>query len=158
MGLQIVAAPMASSVVEVLVDAGASVQGGQPLVIVEAMKMEHELHAPTAARVARVLAHSGQAVEAGDPLLELVPLEMADSPGCSRVTHAATSAAALRADLRELQERLAHTEDESRPDAVARRHAGGLRTARENIADLCDPGSFIEYGALAIAAQRAGAR
>jgi acetyl-CoA carboxylase carboxyltransferase component len=44
--------------------------------------------------------------------------------------------------------------DAARPEAVARRHALGLRTARENVADLCDPGSFIEYGALAIAAQR----
>ena len=35
----------------------------------------------------------------------------------------------------------------------ARRHAQGSRSARENIADLCDEGSFIEYGALAIAAQ-----
>ena len=41
------------------------------------------------------------------------------------------------------------------PEATARRHAGGRRTARENIADLCDPGSFEEYGALVVAAQRA---
>ena len=46
------------------------------------------------------------------------------------------------------------TLDAARPDAVQRRHALGLRTARENIDDLCDAGSFIEYGALAIAAQR----
>jgi acetyl-CoA carboxylase carboxyltransferase component len=44
--------------------------------------------------------------------------------------------------------------DEARPDAVERRHAGGGRTARENIDDLVDPGSFVEYGGLAIAAQR----
>ena len=44
--------------------------------------------------------------------------------------------------------------DESRPQAVAKRHASGLRTARENLKDLCDPGSFIEYGQLAVAAQR----
>ena len=44
--------------------------------------------------------------------------------------------------------------DAARPEAVAKRHAQGLRTARENLADLCDPGSFIEYGALAVAAQR----
>jgi acetyl-CoA carboxylase carboxyltransferase component len=51
-------------------------------------------------------------------------------------------------------DRHALTVDEARPQAVARRHALGLRTARENIADLCDPGSFSEYGALAVAAQR----
>ncbi len=61
----------------------------------------------------------------------------------------------LRADLLELRAREALLADASRPEAVARRHALGLRTARENIADLCDEGSFVEYGALAFAAQRA---
>src|SRR5438034_303361 len=37
---------------------------------------------------------------------------------------------------------------------VVRRRATAQRTARENIADLCDPGSFVEYGPLVIAAQR----
>jgi acetyl-CoA carboxylase carboxyltransferase component len=46
------------------------------------------------------------------------------------------------------------SEDESRPQAVAKRRARGFRTARENLEDLCDPGSFIEYGQLAVAAQR----
>ena len=46
------------------------------------------------------------------------------------------------------------TRDEARPTAIAKRHALGLRSARENIADLCDPGSFSEYGAFAVAAQR----
>src|SRR4051794_27499191 len=50
--------------------------------------------------------------------------------------------------------RRALTEDAARHDAVARRHAGGGRTARENVADLVDPGSFVEYGRFAIAAQR----
>jgi acetyl-CoA carboxylase carboxyltransferase component len=59
-----------------------------------------------------------------------------------------------REDLDELLERRALTEDEARPDAVERRHATGGRTARENIADLVDPGSFVEYGRFAIAAQR----
>jgi acetyl-CoA carboxylase carboxyltransferase component len=44
--------------------------------------------------------------------------------------------------------------DSARPEAVAKRHKLGKRTARENIADLCDADSFLEYGALAIAAQR----
>ncbi|MGV0849232.1 acyl-CoA carboxylase subunit beta [Mycolicibacterium phlei] len=61
----------------------------------------------------------------------------------------------LRDDLAELLHRRALTEDAARPDAVARRHAAGGRTARENLADLVDPGSFVEYGRFAIAAQRA---
>src|SRR5919198_1428542 len=59
-----------------------------------------------------------------------------------------------RSDLDELLERRELTEDAARHDAVARRHAAGGRTARENIADLVDPGSFMEYGRFAIAAQR----
>ncbi|MBI3214389.1 MAG: biotin carboxylase [Mycobacterium sp.] len=61
----------------------------------------------------------------------------------------------LRDDHLELLRRRALTEDAARPQAMQRRHAGGGRTARENIADLVDPGSFVEYGRYAIAAQRA---
>src|SRR6478736_4879261 len=59
-----------------------------------------------------------------------------------------------REDLAELLARRALTEDAARPEAVRPRHDAGLRTARENIADLVDPGSFVEYGRFAIAAQR----
>ena len=60
-----------------------------------------------------------------------------------------------RAELEELRQRQAKTRDEARPDMVERRHSDGRRTARENLDDLVDEGSFVEYGALAIAAQRA---
>jgi acetyl-CoA carboxylase carboxyltransferase component len=59
-----------------------------------------------------------------------------------------------RDDLAELLARRALTEDAARGEAVERRHAAGGRTARENVADLVDPGSFVEYGRYAIAAQR----
>jgi acetyl-CoA carboxylase carboxyltransferase component len=57
-------------------------------------------------------------------------------------------------ELAELLARRALTEDTARPDAVERRHAAGGRTARENIEDLVDEGSYVEYGRFAIAAQR----
>ncbi|HYO74200.1 MAG TPA: carboxyl transferase domain-containing protein, partial [Archangium sp.] len=60
----------------------------------------------------------------------------------------------VRPELAELRERLGATTDAGRPDAVARRRKTGQRTARENIDDLVDPGSFVEYGGLALAAQR----
>ncbi|OBI81129.1 acyl-CoA carboxylase subunit beta [Mycobacterium sp. E740] len=60
----------------------------------------------------------------------------------------------LRDDHAELLQRRALTEDAARPDAVARRRTANARTARENIADLVDEGSFVEYGRFAIAAQR----
>jgi acetyl-CoA carboxylase carboxyltransferase component len=59
-----------------------------------------------------------------------------------------------RDDLAELLARRALTEDAARADAVEKRHAAGGRTARENLADLVDPGSFVEYGRYAVAAQR----
>jgi methylmalonyl-CoA carboxyltransferase 12S subunit len=59
-----------------------------------------------------------------------------------------------REDLAEVLERRALTCDRARPEAVERRHAAGARTARENVADLVDEGSFVEYGRFAIAARR----
>ncbi len=59
-----------------------------------------------------------------------------------------------REDLGELERRRALTEDGARPEAVERRHERGGRTARENVADLVDPGSWVEYGRYAVAAQR----
>jgi acetyl-CoA carboxylase carboxyltransferase component len=44
--------------------------------------------------------------------------------------------------------------DEQRTEIIAKRHARGYRSARENLDDLCDAGSFVEYGQLAVAAQR----
>src|SRR5918994_2108216 len=66
-----------------------------------------------------------------------------------------SDAGAARSDLDAVLQRRALTGDEARPEAVERRHRAGRRTARENIDDLVVPGSFVEYGALAIAAQRA---
>ena len=60
----------------------------------------------------------------------------------------------IRPELRALRERIERTLDEARSEARAKRHAKGYRTARENVADLVDAGSFQEYGQLAVAAQR----
>lgn len=60
----------------------------------------------------------------------------------------------VRPDLAEVLSRRAQTLDQARPEAVGKRHAAGRRTARENLDDLIDPGSLVEYGGLAIAAQR----
>ena len=64
------------------------------------------------------------------------------------------SAPPLRADLERLHARRALLLDQARPEAMARREAGGLRSARANVADLLDAGSFSEFGAFAVAAQR----
>lgn len=60
----------------------------------------------------------------------------------------------IRPELAEMIERHSFGLDEQRPEAVERRHKKNQRTARANVEDLCDTDSFIEYGALTIAAQR----
>ena len=153
-------APMACTIVDVLVSAGDSVRAGQPLLIVEAMKMEHEIRAEADGTVLQVAAWAGEAVSEGDLLLQLAAEASTPAPiqaPAQAPTPASAQApvpASVRADLQEVRDRHALTLDAARPEAVAKRHALGLRTARENVGDLCDPGSFIEYGALAFAAQR----
>jgi acetyl-CoA carboxylase carboxyltransferase component len=148
-------APMACTVVEVAVVAGQAVRAGQTLIVLEAMKMEHELRAERDAQVLRVDVRAGELVAEGDLLLLLgVAAPSASSAAPLAAPQQSSAAPTLRADLQEVMVRLALTLDAQRPEAVAKRHALGLRTARENLADLCDAGSFIEYGALAVAAQR----
>jgi acetyl-CoA carboxylase carboxyltransferase component len=164
-------APMACTVVDVLVAAGDAVSKGQTLLVLEAMKMEHELRADADARVFSVLARVGETVAEGDLLLHLhvagaapqgatydAGAQTPASPAVPASTEAAGTSSReapppLRSDLREVLERHAFTLDANRPEAVARRRERGQRTARENIDALCDAGSFVEYGALALAAQ-----
>jgi acetyl-CoA carboxylase carboxyltransferase component len=145
--------PLQAQVVEWLARPGDAVRLGQPLLVVEAMKMEHELRADADGRLADCLVAPGQTVQAGDLLWRIAAAATPDRATPADATPA-TAMTAEREDLRRWRERMAFVADAARPEAVARRHALGLRTARENVADLCDPGSFIEYGALAVAAQR----
>ena len=141
--------------VQWLVAAGDAVASGDVLVILEAMKMEHEIRAPHAGRLVELYFQAGETVGDGDVLVTLAPLSEAVASAVPDKPQLAEPlvASAERSDLQKLLARLAFTQDAQRPEAVAKRHATGLRTARENIADLCDPDSFVEYGALAVAAQ-----
>lgn len=146
-------APMSATVVQVCAAAGDTVRAGQLLLVLEAMKMEHEVRAPRDGCVTSLPVAVGDTVAEDETLLVLGEPGTAapvvdvaeDAPG--------VTAATVRADLQAVLDRHALTLDAARPEAVAKRHALGLRTARENIDDLCEAGSFIEYGALAIAAQ-----
>jgi acetyl-CoA carboxylase carboxyltransferase component len=152
-----VRAPLQAQIVQWLVAPGDAVRGGDVVAIVEAMKMEHELRAPASGRVRELLFAVGETVNEGD-LLSILE-QQAPSPSGLEADLAlkpqeAAKAPGLRPDLQRVIDRHAHTLDENRTQAVDKRHALGLRTARENIAALCDEGSFTEYGALAVAAQR----
>jgi acetyl/propionyl-CoA carboxylase alpha subunit/acetyl-CoA carboxylase carboxyltransferase component len=149
-GEEALRAQLAGTVVEV-VPGGTDFGPGDQLVVLEAMKMQHVLVAPDALRTVRSLVTPGQVVGTGDPLLVFTRTG-AGADGESIA--AAVDLDRSRADLDEVAERHLLTLDEGRQAAVAKRHRQGRRTARENIADLVDAGSFVEYGALAIAAQR----
>ena len=152
--MQNIQSPLQAQLVQWLVAPGAAVAAGDVLVILEAMKMEHEIRASGAGRVGELYFQAGEAVAEGDVLGVLTPLnEGVSQPVASPSSVVASVPAQARADLKKLQDRLAFIQDAQRPEAVAKRHAMGMRTARENIADLCDPDSFVEYGALAVAAQ-----
>jgi acetyl-CoA carboxylase carboxyltransferase component len=149
--------PLAAQIVEWQVAPGDTVRTGDVLVILEAMKMEHELRAEAPGRVLELLYASGESVQVGDVLLRAEPWREAHSQldgGDTAAGQPVSAPGAHRPDLQRLLDRQARVLDVARPEAVARRHAAGQRTARENIADLCDEGSFLEYGALAVAAQR----
>ncbi|MGV3680797.1 MAG: carboxyl transferase domain-containing protein [Acidovorax sp.] len=146
-----VPAPMPARLVQLAVAEGDVVAAGAELAVLEAMKMEHVLLAPHAGRVRALLAAPGGYLVQGQPLLVLDAAEGAGPMADENA--AAQDPDRIRPDLQRVQDRHAFTLDAARPDAMAKRQAQGGRSARENIADLCDEGSFIEYGALAIAAQ-----
>ena len=146
-----VTTPLQGTVVTINVALNDRVAGGQLVAVMESMKMEHEVRAPVGGRVVRI------DVEPGDALYEnhtLLLIEEDEVEGGEEQVGEEIDPDFIRPDLAEAYERHARTRDQNRPDAVAKRHGKGLRTARENIEHLCDTGTFVEYGPLVIAAQR----
>ncbi len=150
--------PLAAIVVQ-LPAVGTQVLRGQVLLVLESMKMEHEVLAAQDGLVRELFVKVGQAVAENQALLmsELLPqyskgleAEIAMENGSTSTLNQQND---LRSDLQKVVARHAFTLDSQRLEAVAKRHTLGLRTARENVADLVDAGCFIEYGALAVAAQ-----
>jgi acetyl-CoA carboxylase carboxyltransferase component len=145
-----VRAQFAGVVVSIAHGADERVGAGTPLVVLEAMKMEHEVLAETDGVVTSVAVAVGDPVEEGQLLLMLQPGSAEGKPAAEPSGSAEDGE---RADLRAVHERHAAGLDAGRPEAVARRHERGRRTARENLAALLDEGSFVEYGPLLFAAQ-----
>jgi acetyl-CoA carboxylase carboxyltransferase component len=142
---------ISGTVVSIDVRVGDSIQPGQQVAVMEAMKMEHVVVSPFAGVVREIRGLQDQTLIEGAALLTVDVIEgqagLVSSVRAIDLDH-------VRPDLAELRERRELTLDAARPDAVDKRHKLGLRTARENIAELCDPGSFHEYGAFTVAAQR----
>jgi acetyl-CoA carboxylase carboxyltransferase component len=151
--VHVVLAPIQGTIVSIDVAPGDTVQRGQQIAVLESMKMEHVVTADFGGVVDEVTAEVGSTVSPGEPLLTIVPT--ADSGTVVEAGASEVDLASVRGDLAEVLDRHERTHDHRRQDAVARRHDAGRRTARENVADLVDDGSFIEYGPLVVAAQRA---
>jgi acetyl-CoA carboxylase carboxyltransferase component len=155
--LSVVAAAFGGTVLRLVVEPGKDVPAGTDLLVIESMKMEHVIEAPAAGSVHSFSVAVGDAVQSGDVLLHFEqsngePVATAYIPSAA---DAASEEGDVRPELVDLRRRAEATLDTGRPEATERRHARGRRTARENIDDLCDPGTFEEYGRFVIAAQRA---
>jgi acetyl/propionyl-CoA carboxylase alpha subunit/acetyl-CoA carboxylase carboxyltransferase component len=146
-----VPAPMQGTIVSLSVKEGDAVAAGQPLLIMDAMKMQHEIKSPARGYVRRIAVEAGETIYEGHALLfvEEADVEVKGAAAAEKIDldH-------IRPDLAEYFERRAMTLDDKRPEAVARRRKTNQRTARQNLDDLVDPGSFVEWGAFAIASQR----
>jgi acetyl-CoA carboxylase carboxyltransferase component len=145
-----ITAPHQGILVSIDVEVGDVVQSGQHVAVMEAMKMEFMVEANSDGVVRELVVSEGETVTTGQPLLFIEPLDASSE----RVEQAKpVDLDAIRPDLQEARERHAIGLDEFRSEAVERRRRSGQRTVRENVADLCDAESFIEYGALTLAGQ-----
>src|SRR5512144_3109351 len=149
-----VVAPMRATVVSIDVAPGDVVHPGQRLIVLESMKMEHAVAATTSGVITAIAVAAGQTVDPGQRLLALDPADAAGPVTRDQADEDIVNRDAVCPDLAAVVERHAVGLDDRRPHAVARRRRSGQRTTRENVADLVDPGTFVEYGPLVIAAQR----
>ena len=146
-----VPAPLQGTIIHIAVAQGDTVREGDTLMIMESMKMEHVISAPVGGLIRAITVSQGHTVFEGHVLAFV---ESAASAETERSAPQPIDLDYIRPDLAAVIERHRGALDASRPDAVARRRKTEQRTARENIDDLLDEGSFIEYGSLVVAARR----
>jgi acetyl/propionyl-CoA carboxylase alpha subunit/acetyl-CoA carboxylase carboxyltransferase component len=144
-------APLQGTIINIAVAIGNALREGDPVLIMESMKMEHVVSSPISAVVRAINVSLGDTVFEGHALVFIEPTA---PTGIEKVAAQPVDLDFIRPDLAAVIERQRGTWDASRPSAVARRRKTAQRTARENIDDLLDPGSFIEYGSLVVAARR----
>jgi acetyl/propionyl-CoA carboxylase alpha subunit len=142
-----ISTPLQGMVVDIAVAVGDSVQKGQPIAVIEALKMEHVIAAPESGIVRDVPLTPGDTIFEDTPIMFVEPV----AGGGEYESNEMVDYDEIRPDLAEINHFQQLTKDESRPAATAKRHDAGKRTARENIYDLCDDGSFTEYGPLVTA-------
>ena len=140
-------APMQGTIVSVEVAPNQNVRAGQVVLVMEAMKMEHEIRAPVAGTLTELSVVNGDTVFEGHVLALIEPKDLGLGADDGEST---VDLGVVRSDVAEVQARHAITLDAARPDAVEKRRKTHQRTARENIDGLCDADSFVEYGQLVL--------
>ena len=150
-GMLAVSAPLQGTILSLAVAIGDTVRRGDQLAIMEAMKMEHVVAADSSGIVHALHVEPGDTLWDGQALMALEPIE---DDGAAEIAADEVDLDEIRPDLAEVLARQDLNLDENRPNAVARRRKTGQRTVRENVEDLIDPDSFVEYGSLVVAAQR----
>jgi acetyl/propionyl-CoA carboxylase alpha subunit/acetyl-CoA carboxylase carboxyltransferase component len=143
--------PLQGTILEISVALGKAVRAGDPVLVMESMKMEHVITSPISGLIRALNVVRGDTVFEGH-LLAFI--EHADVAVTAKPSEENIDLDFIRPDLAAVIERHRGTLDTGRPNAVARRRKTGQRTARENVDDLLDPNSFIEYGGLVVAARR----
>lgn len=139
-------------VIEMGVQPGEVIQAGQMVAVIESMKMQYVVTAEHAGQVTELRAQVGEVVPLGHVLMVLQPSD-SDEQHTQVAGQDMHDPSYIRADLEKVIQRHAYLWDENRPQAVERRRSRKQRTARENVADLVDENSFVEYGGLVVAAQ-----
>src|SRR5450755_464757 len=145
-----ITAPFSGTVIAIAHGPDDAVRAGAAVIVLEAMKMEHEVIAAADGYVDRIDVAVGDTVDEGQLL---AVLRTGAAAARDQAPTAAVDLEAIRDDLAAVRERHALTLDAARPDVVARRHEHGRRMARENLSALIDEGTFVEYGPLIFAAQ-----
>ena len=148
-----VPAPLQATVSEILVDEGDVVREGQLLMVMSALKMEHEVTAQVGGVIRQLTVAVGETVYEGHPVAFVEVMDVGEAIEQEERT---VDLDYVRPSLQALFDRREFGLDKNRPDAVERRHSRDRRTVRENVTQLIDPGSWVEYGPLTISGPRAG--
>jgi acetyl-CoA carboxylase carboxyltransferase component len=141
--------PLVGTVVAINVAPGDVVSKGTDLLVLESMKMEYPIVSSESCQISAIHVVVGQTVSEGQALIEYIAVV-----GEGSAREVIPNGSGVREDLASFQQRRALLGDDARPEAIAKRHAKGQRTARENVDDLIDEGTFVEYGSFGVAAQR----
>jgi acetyl/propionyl-CoA carboxylase alpha subunit len=146
-GTVAVPAPLQGMVVALSVSVGETVRKRQPVAVLEALKMEHVVLTEVAGVVREIALEIGDTIFEDTPIMFIEPQDVEGDYDSGEILDLDS----IRPDVAEIQHFHQLTTDETRTEATAKRHDAGKRTARENITDLCDPDSFVEYSPLVTA-------